>query len=76
MALPSRYKALQDELSKWDVGYSFEPTRNHAKVTISNGHAKRVVIVSSSTSDQRALKNQISDIRKAMAALGAMRHER
>lgn len=70
---PKRYRpvleAIEKELEGTSVTYTFTPTSKHNKVRLALGERSRLVVMSASTSDYRALKNQIRDVRHAIHAL-------
>ena len=62
-------KAIDALLAGTGVEYSFTPTSNHTKVRFSYDGRERLVVFSKSTSDHRALKNQLRDVRTAVQQL-------
>lgn len=68
-----RYKEMTDAIDKeiegTGVTYTFEPSSKHIKVRLSYNSKERLVVMSSTASDYRALKNKVRDVRHAVHAL-------
>jgi hypothetical protein len=69
-------RAIQHEVSSW-VGASvfFTERRKHSAASLVFQEQARMVVVARSASDTRALRNVISEVRRALRALGAIRSE-
>lgn len=61
--------AIDRELEGTGITYEFEPSHKHLKVRFTYGHQKKLVVMSSTTSDWRAFKNKIRDVRHAVHEL-------
>lgn len=61
--------AIDNELEGTGIWYSFEPTSKHIKVRFNYGERTKMVVMSSTTSDWRAFKNKIRDVRHAVHEL-------
>lgn len=62
-------KAIDKEVEGTGAVYTFEPTSSHVKVRLRYEGREKLVVMSSSASDWRALKNKIRDVRHALHAL-------
>jgi hypothetical protein len=62
-------KAIDKEVEGTGAVYTFEPTSNHIKVRLQYGGREKLVVMSTTASDWRALKNKIRDVRHALYAL-------
>lgn len=69
-------RAIQREVSSW-AGSSvmFFERRKHSAASLVFRQQARMVVVARSASDTRALRNVISEVRRALRALGASRSE-
>jgi hypothetical protein len=73
MSMPRKYKdmweAIHKEVAPTGATFTFEPTSKHIKVRLYYKGGSKLVIMSATTSDWRAEKNRIRDVRHAIASL-------
>lgn len=60
---------LSKELAGTGVTYVLEPTSRHLKVRLTHNDKSQYVVMSTSPSDERALKNQRRDVRRVVQTL-------
>ena len=65
-------EAIDKELEGTGIAYILEPTSKHLKVRLNYGEKTRLVVMSSTASDYRAIKNKIRDVRHAVHSLKEM----
>lgn len=72
--MQKRYEEIERELDRLGVQYEMEKTSKHTKLHLFHAGKKRMVILSTSTSDHRANKNRIRDIRRTLSDMGMQAH--
>lgn len=68
-----RYRDIAAAIERDTVGtgveFEFLPHKKHLKVRLHKGKAERLIVMSKSTSDHRAIMNRARDIRHAVRDL-------
>jgi len=62
-------EAVERDTASAGVEFDFTPYKKHIKVRLRKGGQERLVVMSASASDRRALMNRIRDVRKAVREL-------
>lgn len=58
--------AIERDTVDTGVEFEFLPHRKHLKVRLHKGEAERLIVISKSTSDRRAIMNRARDVRHAV----------
>ena len=66
---------IERELEQWTgiTGHYFDRKRRHIRLTVATDNGSRFITMSKTTSDARAARNRIGDIRRALRELGAQK---
>lgn len=61
--------AIARDTAGTGVEFDFTPTNKHVKVRLRKGSNERLVVMSTSASDHRAIMNRARDVRRAVREL-------
>jgi hypothetical protein len=61
--------AIERDIADTGVEFDFTPHRKHLKVLLRKGGKERLVVMSASASDHRAVMNRARDVRRAVREL-------
>lgn len=61
--------AIERDTAGTGVGFDFTPHKKHLKVRLHKGDKQRLVVMSVSASDHRAIMNRARDVRRAVREL-------
>lgn len=61
--------AIERDTAGTGVEFDFTPTSKHIKVRLRKGGKERLVVMSTSASDHRAIMNRARDVRRAVREL-------
>ena len=61
--------AIERDTAGMGVEFDFTPTSKHIKVRLRRGGTERLVVMSTSASDRRAIMNRARDVRRAVREL-------